>query len=164
MVPSSSLMSPASNPPKWVPRSSGLPRYTIRESYLSAMSGSMLPSRQETSCACWNNTQISTAPNLRISAVSKVEEYNAAIRTMSRGDALGGMKQLDALGWVQEAEGQYIQQAADAYFAATADGTHLDRCIAISPTWEENHRFTDAIREGLKHRGLIGRRKSHHNP
>ena len=75
---------------------------------------------------------------------------------MARGDALGGMKQLDALGWVQEAEGQYIQQAADAYFAATADGTQLDRCIAISPTWEENHRFTDAIREGLKQRNLLG--------
>jgi conjugative relaxase-like TrwC/TraI family protein len=85
----------------------------------------------------------------------KVEEYNAAVRTMSRGDAMGGMKQLDALGWVQQAEGQYIQQAADAYFTATAAGTQLDRCIAISPTWEENHRFTDAIRQGLKHRGLL---------
>jgi hypothetical protein len=87
----------------------------------------------------------------------QVEEYNAAIRAMSQGDQLGGMKQLDALGWVHEAEGQYVERAANAYFAATADGTQLDRCIAISPTWEENHRFTDAIRKGLKERSLLGK-------
>lgn len=86
----------------------------------------------------------------------KVEEYNAAVRTMSRGDAVGGMKQLETLGWVQQSEGQYIKQAADAYLSATADGTQLDRCIAITPTWEENHRFTESIRQGLKHRGLLG--------
>lgn len=86
----------------------------------------------------------------------QMEEYNAAIRTMSRGDAQGGMKQLDSLGWVQEGEGQYIRQAANAYFSATLGGAQPDRCIAISPTWEENHRFTDAIREELKHRSLLG--------
>jgi hypothetical protein len=32
----------------------------------------------------------------------------------------------------------------------------LNRCIAISPTWEENHRFTAAIREGLKERNILG--------
>jgi conjugative relaxase-like TrwC/TraI family protein len=86
----------------------------------------------------------------------QVEEYNAAIRTMAQGDPLGGMKQLDTLGWVHEEEGGYIRRAADAYFAETVDGIQLDRCIAICPTWEENHRFTDAIREGLKRRSLLG--------
>src|SRR4030095_17038843 len=86
----------------------------------------------------------------------QVEEYNAAVRTMASGDAPGGMRQLDSLGWLNEAQGQYIQHAADAYFGATADGTDLDRCIAISPTWEENHRFTEAIRDGLKERRLLG--------
>ena len=85
----------------------------------------------------------------------KTQEYNAAIRTMAGGDALGGMKQLDALGWLQEAQGRYIQKASEAYFEATADGADLDRCIAISPTWEENHRFTESIREGLKQRKLL---------
>ena len=85
----------------------------------------------------------------------QTEGYNAAIRTMARGDALGGMKQLDALDWVREARGQYIERAAEAYFEVTAGGTNLDRCIAISPTWEENHRFTQAIREGLKQRRLL---------
>src|SRR5438876_8161650 len=86
----------------------------------------------------------------------QVEEYNAAIRTMARGDAFGGVVQLDTLGWVQERRGQYVRQAAEAYFEATAGGKQLDRCIAISPTWEENHRFTQAIREGLKQRKLLG--------
>ena len=85
----------------------------------------------------------------------QVKEYNNAVRSLSRGDAEGGMKQLDELGWIQQGRGAYINQAADAYIAATADGTDLDRCIAISPTWDENHRFTDAIRRKMKERGLI---------
>ena len=31
----------------------------------------------------------------------------------------------------------------------------LDGCLAVSFTWEENHRFTDAIRSGLKERGVL---------
>ncbi|PYU86198.1 MAG: hypothetical protein DMG08_30245 [Acidobacteria bacterium] len=50
----------------------------------------------------------------------QVEEYNAAIRTMARGDALGGIEQLNALGWVQEGRGCYVAQAAEADFEATA--------------------------------------------
>ncbi len=100
--------------------------------------------------------------NLRRSELKDIrrqqtEKYNEAIRTMAGGNALGGMKQLDVLGWLQEGRGQYIQQAAEAYFAATAGGESLDRCIAISPTWEENRRFTDSIRDGLKQRNLLGR-------
>jgi conjugative relaxase-like TrwC/TraI family protein len=81
----------------------------------------------------------------------QVHEYNAAIRTMAGGNALAGMAQLDELGWVKEAKGQYIQNAATAYLQATGNGANLNRCIAISPTWEENHRFTEAIRDELKH-------------
>ncbi len=87
----------------------------------------------------------------------QVESYNAAIRTMAGGDARSGMGQLDELGWVRGAQGGYIQQAAESYFAATADGNDHDRCIAISPTWDENHRFTEAIRTGLKQRKLLAK-------
>jgi hypothetical protein len=66
------------------------------------------------------------------------------------------MKQLDDLGWINEECGAYIQKAADAYIAVTDNGTNLDRCIAISPTWEENHRFTAAVRKDLKARNVIG--------
>jgi ATP-dependent exoDNAse (exonuclease V) alpha subunit len=77
-------------------------------------------------------------------------EYNAAVRAMSQGDAAGGMKQLDDCGFVKEGRGTYIEQAADAYISNTDEGADLNRCIAISPTWNENHRFTDAIRRKLK--------------
>jgi conjugative relaxase-like TrwC/TraI family protein len=87
----------------------------------------------------------------------KVDEYNAAIRTMAKGEAMAGMIQLDALGWIRESKGKYIQDATKAYLEATANGINLDRCIAISPTWEENHRFTDAIRGELKHRQLLSK-------
>ncbi len=86
----------------------------------------------------------------------KTREYNAAVRTMSQGDAPGGLRQLDALGWVHESKGEYVQKAADAYFDATNGGKDLARCIAISPTWEENYRFTDAIRNELKSRKILG--------
>ncbi len=85
----------------------------------------------------------------------QVHEYNAAIRTMAGGNALAGMVQLDELGWVKEAKGLYIQNAAAAYLQATGNGANLNRCIAISPTWEENHRFTVAIRDELKQRKVL---------
>ena len=98
--------------------------------------------------------------NLRSSELTdirrqQVKEYNAAVRTLSNGDAAGGMKQLDNLGWIHETEGEYIQDAADAYLDATAEGTNHDLCIAVSPTWNENHRFTDAIRQRMKERQLL---------
>ena len=85
----------------------------------------------------------------------QVKEYNAAVRSLSQGNAAGGMKQLDDLGWIHEERGAYIRKAADAYLDATADGTNHDLCIAVSPTWNENHRFTDAIRQGMKERRLL---------
>jgi len=93
--------------------------------------------------------------DIRRQDLTTAKEYNAAVRAMSRGDAAGGMKQLDDMGCVKEGHGTYIDQAAAAYLSATVDGTDLDRCIAISPTWDENHRFTDAIRQKLKERQLL---------
>ena len=37
----------------------------------------------------------------------------------------------------------------------TEGGTRLDRTLAVSPTWAENHRFTDAIRSRLKEAGVL---------
>jgi len=83
------------------------------------------------------------------------KEYNTAVRAMSKGDAAGGMKRLDGLGWIHEGRKEYIERAADAYIAYTENGTDLDRCIAISPTWNELYRFTDAIRQRMKERRLL---------
>ena len=84
------------------------------------------------------------------------KEYNRAVRTLSDGKAVEGMKQIDDLGWIENARGLYIEHAADEYIARTENGTEPDNCIAISPTWRENHLFTDAIRKRLKERELIG--------
>jgi len=84
-------------------------------------------------------------------------EYNAAIRTLSEGRTADGIKQLDDLGWIEEGKDKYIQKAAAAFFEATDEGNDLDRVIAVSPTWTEIFQFTDAIRQGLKERDLLGK-------
>jgi ATP-dependent exoDNAse (exonuclease V) alpha subunit len=93
-------------------------------------------------------------------------EYNAAIRTMASGRTKAGMEQLDALGWVREGKGHYIDQAAAAYVASSAQSARVDDCIAVTPTWAENHRLTQAIRSQLKERGLLkeGAQLSVHDP
>jgi hypothetical protein len=74
---------------------------------------------------------------------------------------------LNRLGWIKESQSNYLEKAAADYLRLTDDGKQLDRCMAVSFTWEENHRFTDAIRSGLKERGVLpaeGTRLSVHEP
>jgi conjugative relaxase-like TrwC/TraI family protein len=80
-------------------------------------------------------------------------DYNRAIRLMSRGDVTEGLERLDQLGCIQEGKGDYLRHAAAAYVEATGKGQALDQCLAIAPTWEENHQLTEAIRERLKQSG-----------
>ena len=82
-------------------------------------------------------------------------DYNRAIRLMARGDVSEGLERLDQLGCIHEGKGDYLRQAAAAYVEATRKGESLDRCIAIAPTWDENHRLTEAIREQLKQGGRL---------
>jgi len=77
-------------------------------------------------------------------------DYNRAIRLMARGDVGEGLERLDQLGCIHEGKGDYLRQAAAAYVEAIRKGESFERCIAIAPTWEENHRLTEAIREQLK--------------
>jgi len=82
-------------------------------------------------------------------------DYNRAIRLMARGDVSEGLERLDHLGCIHEGKGDYLRQAAVAYVDATRRGESLDRCIAIAPTWDENHRLTEAIREQLRQSGRL---------
>ena len=82
-------------------------------------------------------------------------DYNRAIRLMARGDVIEGLERLDQLGCIHEAKGDYLRQAATAYVQATDKAENLGRCIAIAPTWDENHRLTEAIREELKQSGKL---------
>ena len=82
-------------------------------------------------------------------------DYNRAIRLMARGDVTEGLERLDQLGCIHEGKGDYLGQAATAYVQATGKAEALERCIAIAPTWDENHRLTQAIREELKQSGRL---------
>jgi conjugative relaxase-like TrwC/TraI family protein len=81
--------------------------------------------------------------------------YKAAVGLLSSGAARDGLAALDKLGWVHEGQANYLKDAAAAYFHSTDDGKNLDRCLAVSPTWEENRHLTHEIRSGLKERDLL---------
>jgi conjugative relaxase-like TrwC/TraI family protein len=82
-------------------------------------------------------------------------DYNLAIRLMAAGNTTEGLERLDRMGCIHEGKGEYLQQAASAYVKATRQGESLDQCIAITPTWDENHRLTEAIRERLEQSGKL---------
>jgi len=81
--------------------------------------------------------------------------YKEAVGMLSSGAARDGLAALDKLGWVHEGQSSYLKDAAAAYFQSTDDGKNLDRCLAVSPTWEENRHLTHEIRLGLKERNLL---------
>ena len=74
---------------------------------------------------------------------------------MATGDVRGGLEKLDRLNWIKEGQSNYLEHAAADYLRLTDQGRKLDGCLAVSFTWEENHRFTDSIRNGLKERGVL---------
>jgi len=83
------------------------------------------------------------------------KDYRAAITEMANGNIRGGLKALDRMSWIKEGQADYLRRAAADYLRLTCPGK--DSCIAVSFTWEENHRFTEAIREGMKESGALPR-------
>ena len=86
-----------------------------------------------------------------------VGAYKQAVRLLAHGQAAAGMEQLDILGWVQEAQADYLQRAADEYLrlARNAAGTKKT-VLCVAPTWAENHALTAHIRAGLNTSGQLG--------
>ena len=82
-------------------------------------------------------------------------DYRAAVAQMAAGNVREGLEKLDRLNWIQEGQSNYLEQAAADFLRLTKHGGNLDRCLAVAFTWEENHRFTDSIRNGLKERGVL---------
>jgi conjugative relaxase-like TrwC/TraI family protein len=82
-------------------------------------------------------------------------QYRLAITQMAMGDVRGGLEKLDHLNGIREGQSNYLEHAAADYLGFTDQGRKLDGCLAVSFTWEENHRFTDYIRNGLKERGVL---------
>jgi conjugative relaxase-like TrwC/TraI family protein len=89
-------------------------------------------------------------------------EYRTAVERFQAGDAAGGLKKLDALGWVEEPDrGTLYERAADVYanwraelIAGGKDPTR--ELLAVSPTNAEAARVTAAIRTRLKADGALG--------
>ena len=83
------------------------------------------------------------------------KDYRAAVTQMAEGNVRGGLEALDKMGCIKEGQTDYLCRAAADYLRLTDHGKALDRCIAVSFTWEENHRFTEEIRDGLKKQGVL---------
>jgi AAA domain len=83
------------------------------------------------------------------------DEYRAAVTQMAAGNVRHGLEGLDRMNWIREGQSDYLEKAAADFLRLTDQGRHLDRCLAVSFTWDENHRFTDSIRKGLKETGVL---------
>ena len=66
-----------------------------------------------------------------------------------------GWRNWITLNGIREGQSNYLEHAASDYLRLTDEGRNLDRCLAVSFSWEENHRFTDSIRNGLKERAVL---------
>lgn len=80
-------------------------------------------------------------------------EYRQAVALLARGDAAGAFRQFQRLGAVREMPaGALWTAAASDYVETIRKG---QSCLAISPVWQEIHRFSATVREHLKQAGLI---------
>lgn len=84
----------------------------------------------------------------------KVAAYREAIKTMSQGMARQGLEQLSTLSWIKESGSDYLKSAAIDYLNLSTDPKKT--VMLVSPTWEENYRITEFIREGLMAQGKLG--------
>jgi conjugative relaxase-like TrwC/TraI family protein len=83
------------------------------------------------------------------------DDYRVAVTQMAAGNVRQGLERLDQMNWIREGQADYLEKAATDFLRLTDQGRHLDRCLAVSFTWDENHRFTDSIRRTLKERGVL---------
>ena len=83
------------------------------------------------------------------------DDYRAAVTQMAAGNVRQGLEGLDRMNWIKEGQSDYLEKAAADFLRLTDQGRNLDRCLAVSFTWDENHSFTDSIRKGLKERGVL---------
>ena len=69
---------------------------------------------------------------------------------MAAGNVREGLEELDRIRRIKEEQSNYLENAAADFLRLTDQGRNLDGCLAVSFSWDENHRFTDSIRNGLK--------------
>ena len=89
--------------------------------------------------------------------------YKEVSEALSDGKVAKAFKELDDLGWIRQvADEERYRQLANAYMGAVAekkkDGKHKS-ALVVSPTHAEGGRITEAIREGLKAEGKLGKER-----
>jgi conjugative relaxase-like TrwC/TraI family protein len=104
---------------------------------------------------------------LRVAEVTEIlrqqGDYKKAAEALSEGRAEEGFKELDKLGWIRQVpDDDRYQQLAAAYLSAAAekkrDGTPKS-ALVVSPTHAEGNRITEAIRDGLRAQGRLGKER-----
>jgi conjugative relaxase-like TrwC/TraI family protein len=90
-------------------------------------------------------------------------DYKKAAGLLSEGKTQEAFEQLDKLGWIKQVEGsERYEQLAAGYLAAVSErkrgGMHKS-ALCVSPTWGEVGQITDAIRQGLKAQGKLGKER-----
>jgi ATP-dependent exoDNAse (exonuclease V) alpha subunit len=84
----------------------------------------------------------------------KDQGYKQAVATIAQGDILGGYDQLDALGWIHQTPAfDHNRPLADAYLEALKDKASV---LVVAPTHKEGDEITEAIRQRLKEKGVVG--------
>ena len=85
-----------------------------------------------------------------------VEKYREAVQLMATGSVRDGLEQMDDMGWVHDDKAEYVRAAVTDFLRVSDSGQRLDRVLAGTPTWEENHAFTAMLRDELKSHGVLG--------
>jgi len=85
-----------------------------------------------------------------------VTQYREAVGLMAAGSSREGLIRLDELGWVHEGNAEYLAAAVKDYLCISENGQHMDRVLAVTPSWDENRAFTAMLRAELKKRGGLG--------
>jgi nucleoside-triphosphatase THEP1 len=95
--------------------------------------------------------EFARVPVLHLTEIRRQKDhaYRVAVALLARGDAYGAFNRFMKLGAVcerSESAGLWQEAAADYVRTVRAGKT----CLAISPVWEEIHRFTAAVRTQLR--------------
>jgi hypothetical protein len=104
---------------------------------------------------------------LRVAEVTEIlrqeGDYKKAAQALSEGLIEEAFKELDKLGWIKQVpDGDRDKQLATAYLAAVSEkkkGGQPKSALVVSPTHVEGDRITQAIRDGLKAQGKLGKER-----
>jgi conjugative relaxase-like TrwC/TraI family protein len=111
--------------------------------------------------------QLEETAGLKVAEVTEIlrqqGDYKKAAEALSKGRTEKGFKELDKLGWIKQVpDADRYKQLAAAYLVAAAekkrDGTPKS-ALVVSPTHAEGDRITEAIRDGLRAQGRLGKER-----